>query len=522
MSLVVLGLDGATWRNLEPWMERGELPNLASLVEDGSSGTLLSTVPCTTVPAVPALTTGKGPASLGLFNFTQPDGSVIDAHDVDFPAIWDALAPEHRSLVANLRSTYPPYDVEGTMIAGDLFLPADADDYVSPESKYDELSDFHDEERIERWNELARSPEEHPDELLAVAREDVRRKYDHFARLWTEESYEFGLFWIGKTDAVQHHFWHDQDRILSFYRFVDDIVGEIRDELAPDDFVLLSDHGFGQVPERRFHVNTWLQREGHLSVTGGRLGAVALGVGQQVLTERLPKSVLRTVHEAVYGADAEDDGEADDSVLEPAFGAIPGIDDAGTTAKLTHPWGISVPSGDDRVIDDVVAGLQTVTDERGEPVVQDAWRREELFAGPYLEEVPEVVFLTTDRYRAVPQLSRSLFTDRPARRTIGEHPVTGEHNSMRDGVLVLHGPSFASADDVSVEMTDVAPTLVHALGRAVPESMDGDVRTDLLATDRPVEYTELEVSRGGGADRSEDEEDEVRQRLQNLGYLDGE
>jgi predicted AlkP superfamily phosphohydrolase/phosphomutase len=160
-------------------------PNLAALANSGTKGTLQSTIPCTTVPAVPALTTGKNPANLGLFNFTHPDGSIIDSSDIEPPAIWDAIEPDKRSLIANLRSTYPPYNINGTMIAGDLFLPSGVNDYVTPISRCDELYSFHDDERQSRWNRLARSPDDNADELLNLAREMVRDKYRHFERLWS-------------------------------------------------------------------------------------------------------------------------------------------------------------------------------------------------------------------------------------------------------------------------------------------------------------------------------------------------
>lgn len=526
MSLICLGLDGATWRNLEEWIKRGNLPNLAALANSGTKGTLQSTIPCTTVPAVPALTTGKNPANLGLFNFTHPDGSIIDSSDIEPPAIWDAIEPDKRSLIANLRSTYPPYNINGTMIAGDLFLPSGVNDYVTPISRCDELYSFHDDERQSRWNRLARSPDDNADELLNLAREVVRDKYRHFERLWQEDHYDFGLFWIGKTDSIQHHFWHDQDRVRSFYESIDEIIGRIRENIAPDNLIILSDHGFGKVPDRRFHVNTWLQREGYLSVTGGRAGAAISGITQQLLIKHVPKSALRTAHTAIYGDsnNNKNDSSPDDSerVLEPAFGTMPGIDRPTSRAKLTHPWGITVSTGDDRVSDDIINQLRALQDDRGEPVIQDAWRREKVFTGPYLDQVPDIVFLTTERYRAVPQLSRSLFTKRSSRRKIGEHPVTGEHNAMRDGIIVLNGSDFVSVDDVSVDITEIAPTLVHLLKSAVPESMDSTVRTDLLLTNRPVKHVKSDMSRREETTRSNTDKHDIKQRLQNLGYLENE
>ena len=39
-SVLVIGLDGATWRVLAPWAAAGRLPHLAALMERGAWGTL--------------------------------------------------------------------------------------------------------------------------------------------------------------------------------------------------------------------------------------------------------------------------------------------------------------------------------------------------------------------------------------------------------------------------------------------------------------------------------------------------
>ncbi len=43
--LLIIGLDGATWTVLEPWLKDGSLPNLAKLRTNGCWGELRSTFP---------------------------------------------------------------------------------------------------------------------------------------------------------------------------------------------------------------------------------------------------------------------------------------------------------------------------------------------------------------------------------------------------------------------------------------------------------------------------------------------
>ena len=49
-KVVIIGLDGATFRVLRPLIESGVMPTLAKMVRDGASGTLMSTHPPVTCP----------------------------------------------------------------------------------------------------------------------------------------------------------------------------------------------------------------------------------------------------------------------------------------------------------------------------------------------------------------------------------------------------------------------------------------------------------------------------------------
>ena len=43
-KVVVIGIDGADWRLLDPWIKNGDLPTLAKLVSEGATGRLRSTI----------------------------------------------------------------------------------------------------------------------------------------------------------------------------------------------------------------------------------------------------------------------------------------------------------------------------------------------------------------------------------------------------------------------------------------------------------------------------------------------
>jgi hypothetical protein len=68
----------------------------------------------------------------------------------------------------------------------------------------------------------------------------------------------------------------------------------------------------------------------------------------------------------------------------------------------------------------------------------------------------------------------------------------------------------------------MAPTILHALGEAIPTEMDGRVLTEVFEDPGEPRF----VDEGGGPvaldtpDYSPEEEEEVNRRLRGLGYLD--
>src|SRR4051794_12898771 len=101
-KVLIIGLDGATWTVLNPWIEDGSLPNLARLRARGCWGELFSTIPALTAPAWSTFLTGKNPGKHGVFHFValddDPDvgvddkAEIVDARSIKSPSLWDIVA----------------------------------------------------------------------------------------------------------------------------------------------------------------------------------------------------------------------------------------------------------------------------------------------------------------------------------------------------------------------------------------------------------------------------------------------
>src|ERR1700738_1670257 len=135
MRSVIFGVDGLTFRIINPLIERGELPNFKKIRDQGCEAVLESKYPPLTPPAWTSLSTGLKPAQHGIYDyweFDQQQGETRQAHLLTRrkggKAIWNILSEFGKQvLVINVPVTYPPEAVNGIMVSG----------YMTPSSNLD-------------------------------------------------------------------------------------------------------------------------------------------------------------------------------------------------------------------------------------------------------------------------------------------------------------------------------------------------------------------------------------------------
>jgi predicted AlkP superfamily phosphohydrolase/phosphomutase len=179
-------------------------------------------------------------------------------------------------------------------------------------------------------------------------------------------------------------------------------------------------------------------------------------------------------------------------------------------------FGIVEPGEEyERVRDDLIRRLEDMRDPKtGQRLIPVVKRREEIFAGRCLDRLPDVFVEFLDKpYDAYMQ-----DYDVPA---VFQTSEWGNGTHRRNGLFIASGPAFASGPEVEgMEIFDVAPNVVHALGFPLPDHMDGRFREDLFVEDARAGVRRETFS--GGAPRggiSEDEERDLQEKLRGLGYL---
>ena len=87
-KLLLLGIDGATWRVLDPLLQAGNLPNLKRLIARGASGVLRSFEYSASPVAWTTIATGKMPAKHNIKDFR------VSRRDLRARQVWDILAEQ--------------------------------------------------------------------------------------------------------------------------------------------------------------------------------------------------------------------------------------------------------------------------------------------------------------------------------------------------------------------------------------------------------------------------------------------
>ena len=508
----VVGLDGASWRLLDPWLAAGDLPNLAALREAGSWAGTRSCLPPVTFPNWKCYSAGKDPGGFGVFWFEHVDlaqGRIEVAEGGDFRTaeLWDYLNDEGQSAgVVNMPTMYPPRAIDGVVVAGGPdavegeYRSIDAG-YTYPEGLAADLE--------ERFDYAV-----HPDPLLSGNDERgaevdaiidlLDTRFRVALALFEERELEFVHVTLFYLNVLQHFFW-DEEPTKRAWELVDEWVGRLAD--LDCNLLLISDHGSAPTTTE-FYVNEWLAENGYQARTRtvddylARAGLDRENVLRVAKRFGLVDTLARVVPERVQKLVPGSDGLKRDRKLDA-------IDLLRTKAVASGQGPIYVnPAFDvDSVADQLVADLRAVEDEQG-PLFDGVYRGREVYSGPYVAEGPEVVVDMRPGVHVNDGVGGGEVTTAPDRWAA---------ENTRHGIFVASGPDFESRGELDrVSIRDLAPTILAAHGCAVPEDMTGEVL--------PVLAGEPEVTRRdplpapGEEDRRASEE--VSERLQQLGYME--
>jgi predicted AlkP superfamily phosphohydrolase/phosphomutase len=513
-----LGIDGATFNLLKPWLAKDELPTLKKLIQEGIHGYLKSTIPCLSIPAIPSLCTGMNPGKFGIFGFRKSDGSIVTSTDFEEDFIWDILADIGvRSCIVNLTGTYPPLIKNGIMISGGV--PSEESEYTCPKELKSEIRGFHLNTNLIK--ELFHKKTE--SEIVDLASLTERKRWKIFKNIMENDDFDLGIFWILLSDDIQHFYWGFDAVLLKFYQEIDKILKELIETFSDYNFLIVSDHGFESMPKYWFHINSWLKERNYLKVKEGNVrnwffGNISSFI--QYMWRALPDNIKYFAFKFI---------PMDKKNIKDVKNFLIGVDWKNTIAYVdASTWGIRLsiedPKKYERFRSKIIEELKNLKNSEGETILKGAWKKEEIYSGKYLEEIPDIIYLTDEKFQTNPFLTRKkIIMEIKSRK---DKELRGEHFNARDGIFIAYGSIFKKGYEIEdLDIFDVAPTILHAMGCSIPKDMDGKVIKEIFKKDSELEKQEIEFQKRERKKITKykvkkEEMDQMKERLQALGYLD--
>lgn len=557
-KVLFIGLDGATFDLLDPLMDRGLMPRLKRFIDEGVRGPLETTIPPITPTAWVSWMTGKNPGKHGVFEFLlrrKGSGALpdmpVNSQSRDGLPFWDLLGQMGRSaIVTNMPCTYPPMMVNGVMVS-DFLTPRGRRDFTYPASLLEEI-----ETRFGPY-ELYITEVYTPgnvDKILNQLFTEI--EYKTKVNRYLMDNYPWDVFathyW--SADRFQHELWHlvDEshpffdrkehdahiDRIHQYWQAVDSMFGELFDAAGEDTTVYVgSDHGFGPI-KKFLCFNVWLIEQGLLVLKRDamtlfkralfKLGltpdlayrsAMKLGLAHLRLSVGVTnRSKLMSLANVLMLSLEDVDWSRTVAFSKGNYGQI------FINLKGREANGIVGPGAEyESVMLQVIDKLKALIDpETNQPLIGPVWRREDLYSGPHSEESPDIQFLPSD------MTNKPLGTlDLTSKKFItAVYGNSGDHRMH--GILLGRGPELRRGVRIEgARIIDYAPTILHSFGVEIPRDMDGRVLEEAFTTkymaENPVRISDADEVMykplDGSATMTDDESEEIRERLRSLGYL---
>ncbi len=535
--LMVIGLDGATFRVLEPFAKEGIMPFLGSMLARGSRAVLRSTDPPYTGPGWSSFMTGTNPGKHSHYDAQRRTLDFkglepVGYHTLAGTTLWDLAAEAGiRIVLLNMPMSYPPPSLNGIVIAGALTPPGTVR-YASPESLVQEI-----EREFGRYALDVSWASFDPSHRRALL-DDIERMLDQHERvfLWAlaRQRWDLAVVVFVTPDRIQHGLWHclgvdgpvapgdepTRDRIHAIFARLDSAVKRLVDAAGPDaNVVIMSDHGFGPL-KARVDLNNLLADFGLFAFKGGR--RLVDTVGKRLHAMGLRRSHLATALRTLGASGGFVDRLEGGNRLQGAGS----VTDWGRTKAFClmtngifvnlagrEPEGIVSPRDYEALRDEIIERLGDVRDPHsGQRIIFRAQRREEVYSGPYLEYAPDVVITEFDERYHFHFFPYSHYTRafNPPGRATGNHAY--------EGILLGAGPDLRTGPMPQARIVDVMPTLCALLGLEIPAEVDGRVLEGFVrAPCVPTSATRGVSARRRGL--APGEQEALERRLRGLGYL---
>jgi predicted AlkP superfamily pyrophosphatase or phosphodiesterase len=288
--VLIVGIDGANLRMIDPLIDQGRLPHLAKIRSQGISGPLESIMPLESPRIWNSIATGKAPEKHGIISFAYAARQGVQhlylSSDRKVHALWNIVSNAGLSVsVINWWNTFPPEKINGVMISDHLqnreitlretltnATETPSGGLTFPESWQERLAVLieTDDPAVQFADPFLETQQlvygrQHNQRLSKYFQEDG--EVLRFAlEVESAEHPDVMLVFLPGIDRVSHFLWGmieraelypekmrpgpelqgaGQKAFEAYYEFTDAMLGKLIERYAKDDLiVVLSDHGF--------------------------------------------------------------------------------------------------------------------------------------------------------------------------------------------------------------------------------------------------------------------------------------
>lgn len=554
MRVLVIGIDGATFRLMRPLMQTGYMPFLCEVEQRGALGTLQTIYPPVTAPAWSSFMTGKNPGKHGVYEFLHRKRGTMEQIPVNAgmlgsETLWEMMSKAGKKMVVvSVPLCYPPFPVNGTLMS-DFLAPKGARDLSYPPELLKEVEDKFGEYLLYHKQVYTK---DNVANVLQELEENTAYRQRAAEYLLKRDPWDFAMVYFEGTDRLQHELWHVIDptspmhdvkeselyaeRTRNYFRQLDDGVRKLVELAQQQDpntqVILMSDHGFGAI-HKFVNFNIWLLREGFLKLKNDIPTQLKHALFNLGFTPSLGyKMSMNFGFANLRLSQGMTNRNQILDLIRRGFLSFRNVDWSKTRAfssgnygqifvnlKGRELYGSVPPEEFQTVVEQIGARLLELRDPKtGAAVVSKVYKQADVFWGEFIDDAPDVVFSLSENYKALGTLEfASNQIIEPAFGNSGDHRM--------DGFVGMLGNNIKQ--NVKIEganIMDVAPTILYLMGLPIPADLDGKVLTAPLKESLLMSSEILHAEALGARDQqipdyTEEESEEVKERLRALGYL---
>jgi len=542
MKTIIIGIDGGTWDVMLPLIKKGELPNIARLMETGVWGNLHSTYPPITVPAWVSCVTGVNPGKLGVFDWINNphenyEGHLVNPTEVTIKRIWDILGEQGKKIIlVTVPFTHPPSPVNGIVVSSArprqpqviLTYPKELIEEVKKITGIYDLFQFKKELGIKDQAHQMQG-EVYLERIFKIHMFALQKLEKLLFHVLEKYPWDFFMTVFSSTDVIQHHFWGYQDPthplftdkmnkkfgnvIEVIYRKIDEIIGNMLKIISVENvnIFIVSDHGFGPY-HKNFYVNHWLIQRGWLRLKKNLRKPAIKFISFRNIKVPIPWLQLKPWRELIDWNETQ--------AYAHFHGGI------NINLKGREPSGIVSKKEAPKILEQIKRELFELKDpQTEEKIVKEVKLREEIYWGDYIEKAPDLIFFFKDT-RYFPK--KEIFVKELSaifKPVNYKDIITGHHYSAFNGIFVLNSPFIKPGTQVNnAHIIDITPTALYLMGLPVPEEMDGRVWLEVVKPEFQKKYPLKGIKYNLYKEEKEvkfsvEEEEKIKKQLKDMGYL---